>query len=198
MEVEVKLRLLSKEGHDKVVELLKEGQQNHFRQENYFFDGPSQELSSQRMVLRCRFYNDTEKACVTLKGKMKVEDGIGRATEDEDWVDPVKSREFLTNPSALLDADIAVIRKLRSNIDVQSLKCLGRFKNVRKEIKWEGNLLEVDETQYDWGTVYEIECETSEPEAVRNKLEEFLKANSIAYKFNTSTKFHNFINKTLE
>ncbi len=40
------------------------------------------------------------------------------------------------------------------------LKSLGGFKNVRSDYDWEGFKLELDETQFDWGTVYEIEVET--------------------------------------
>lgn len=37
---------------------------------------------------------------------------------------------------------------------------LGGFKNVRSDFDFEGFKLELDETQFDWGTVYEIEVET--------------------------------------
>lgn len=177
---------------------------------------------------------------------MAVVDGIGRATEEEDPVDPALARTFMDQPSQLLSADLPVLKKLRryepptphaslclatcgrvhrcgpafwvpgaspsghfsscpfsrrgcacSAIEVSELKCLGGFTNVRKEIPWGGQMLEVDETQYAWGTVYEIECETTEPESLRDSLEAFLKDNGIAYKHNTSTKFSNFVNKTL-
>ena len=75
---------------------------------------------------------------------------------------------------------------------------MGGFKNIRKVVPWRGETLEIDETRYDWGTVHEIECETNEPEDVRAKLSEFLKEHDIGFKYNTSTKFQNFINKTLE
>ena len=83
-------------------------------------------------------------------------------------------------------------------MQLDSLKPLGGFKNVRKVISWQGETLEVDETQYDWGTVYEIECETPEPENARKKLDEFLQQHNIEYKSNTTTKFSNFINKSLQ
>jgi uncharacterized protein YjbK len=85
-----------------------------------------------------------------------------------------------------------------SKVGATELKCLGGFKNTRTEINWEGNLLEVDQTKYDWGTVYEVECETTEPETVREALEAFLTRQGIGYKHNSTTKFQNFIHKTLE
>ena len=38
--------------------------------------------------------------------------------------------------------------------------CLGGFRNLRRDYSWEGFKLELDETQFEWGTVYEIEVET--------------------------------------
>ena len=43
---------------------------------------------------------------------------------------------------------------------VKDLVCLGGFRNVRSDFDWAGFKLELDETQFDWGTVYEIEVET--------------------------------------
>ena len=87
----MKLRL-SKDAHDKLVTLLASEQKHLFQQENFFFDGVNQELTSKRCVMRLRFFNTDEKAVLTVKGKMKVEDGVGRAQEDEDEVDPVAAR----------------------------------------------------------------------------------------------------------
>ena len=38
--------------------------------------------------------------------------------------------------------------------------CLGGFKNIRQDYKYEGLKMELDETSYEWGTCYEIEIET--------------------------------------
>jgi hypothetical protein len=37
---------------------------------------------------------------------------------------------------------------------------MGGFKNQREVFSWEGETLELDETKYEHGTLYEIECET--------------------------------------
>ena len=66
-QVEIKLRLPSKEAHDRVAHELRESYRETHKQENYFFDGPGKELSAQRSVLRCRFYNHDKRALVTLK-----------------------------------------------------------------------------------------------------------------------------------
>jgi hypothetical protein len=41
----------------------------------------------------------------------------------------------------------------------KGLVCLGGFRNVRVVYEWQGLKLEVDETGYDFGTCYEVECE---------------------------------------
>ena len=46
---------------------LKDSFRETHQQENFFFDGVKGELSSQRVVLRCRFYNHDKRAIVTLK-----------------------------------------------------------------------------------------------------------------------------------
>lgn len=71
VQVEVKLRLADKAAHDKFVELLAAGKRQVWEQENFFFDGENAELSSQRHVLRVRIYNETKKALVTIKGKVR-------------------------------------------------------------------------------------------------------------------------------
>ncbi len=43
---------------------------------------------------------------------------------------------------------------------MSELVSLGGFKNVRSDFDFEGFKLELDETQFEWGTVYEIEVET--------------------------------------
>ena len=48
----------------------------------------------------------------------------------------------------------------RRKFGVSGLKSLGGFKNVRDVHDWKGLQVEVDETKYPWGTVYELECET--------------------------------------
>lgn len=37
-----------------------------------------------------------------------------------------------------------------------------------------------------------------DPETLKGKLEDFLKKHGVAYKYSTTTKFANFVNKTLE
>lgn len=48
----------------------------------------------------------------------------------------------------------------RSTFGFETLVGLGGFKNLRGEFEWEGHVLELDKTDFDHGTLYEIEVET--------------------------------------
>jgi len=198
MEVEIKLRLPDKQAHDRVTELLRSGMKNVYRQENFFFDGSQQELGQRFHVLRARFYNETEKCILTLKGKAIIENGIGRATELEHAIDPALGRKIVDNPNAMLRLEGRVVQAVRDKFAPEGLVCLGGFRNVRQEFAWEGQTIELDETQYDWGTLYELECETYQPEEVKEKLEDLLRSNGISYEYSSVSKFANFVNKSLE
>ncbi|KAL7260469.1 hypothetical protein ACSBR1_006186 [Camellia fascicularis] len=67
--------------------------------------------------------------------------------------------------------------------------CLGGFRNVRGVYDWNGLKLEVAQTMYDFGTCYEIECESAYPDKVKNLIEEFLKDNGIHYSYSEASKF---------
>ncbi|OEL15085.1 hypothetical protein BAE44_0023896 [Dichanthelium oligosanthes] len=50
--------------------------------------------------------------------------------------------------------------------DAAPFVCLGGFRNTRAVYKLEedGLVLELNETRFDFGTSYELECETAEPD----------------------------------
>lgn len=118
----------------------------------------------------------------------------------------------------------ASIRRLSCRrLKLDKLVCLGGFKNLRRDYAWEGFKLELDETQFDWGTVYEVEVETvrpspvascdwsmhaasrtqecaclqEHPEKLQQKLEDFLHSQDIGFSYSQVTKFQNFKDKTL-
>lgn len=96
-----------------------------------------------------------------LQGKQVLQDGIGRATEVEEPLDPAAARALLDAPSDLLALPGSeLMRNLASTYGLTQLVCLGGFNNVRQEVAWRGFTLELDETRYPWGTLYELEAET--------------------------------------
>lgn len=68
-QVEIKLRLADRAAHARVAEALRPAFRETHHQENYFFDGAKRELSSQRRVMRCRFYNTDKRALLTVKAR---------------------------------------------------------------------------------------------------------------------------------
>lgn len=114
MQVEVKLRLKDKTAHDKVVSVLQGQQKQLYRQHNYFYDGPNRELSSNKTILRMRWFNDNEKVVITMKGKMAVQDGVGRAEEDESEVDVADAKRCHADPSQILKLQLPVVEALKA------------------------------------------------------------------------------------
>ncbi|KAG2441861.1 hypothetical protein HXX76_003469 [Chlamydomonas incerta] len=201
MEVEIKIRLPDRAAYDKVGAALAaapggKGRLASHAQANYFFDGPNRELNSRRVVLRLRTYNGDQKATVTLKGKQILENGIGRASEVEEEVPPAAAAVYLAQPSAML-TEVPIVKDAAGKFGVGSLVGLGGFRNQRDVYEWEGHSLELDETQFEHGTLYEIEVETEQPEVLRDRLEQWLSGLGVSYSYSATSKFANFINKTL-
>lgn len=193
MEVEIKLRLPSAAAHQLLSDALALFHLRTHLQENLFFDTTASDLSSALAALRIRFYDADAKCVLSLKARAKLVDGISRVEEDEEEIDPSVGRAIVAEPAkmASLLAESKIVRRVKDEIGVNGeFVCLGGFRNVRAVYRWEeGLILELDETQYGFGTSYEIECETAEPERVKVLLEGFLKEKEIPYEYSGASKF---------
>ena len=49
--------------------------------------------------------------------------------------------------------------------------------------------MELDETLYSFGTSYEVECESSDPDEAKNLIQGLLQSNGIEYKYSEKSKF---------
>lgn len=187
----MKLKLPDRESHQKLISILSPFHLKTHCQHNTFFDGAGSELSSRRAVLRLRFYNDDSKCVVSLKAKATIVNGVSRVEEDEEEMDPLIGRECVNDPMRLRSVDSRVVKRARDEFGIGELGFvfLGGFKNVRNVYDWKGLKLELDETMYDFGTCYEIECESSEPEKAKMMIEEFLKENGVSYSYSEVSKF---------
>jgi uncharacterized protein YjbK len=107
----------------------------------------------------------------------------------EEDIDVAKGRACVSDPSQLVDIDCKLIQAVVSDYSCRQFVCLGGFRNVRNVYSWEALKLELDETQYAFGTTYEIECETTEPERFREQLGSLLDSNRIPYSYSTMSKF---------
>ncbi|KAF6140331.1 hypothetical protein GIB67_011350 [Kingdonia uniflora] len=195
MEVEVKLHLPNSATHQKLSDLLTPFHIKTHLQENIFFDGSATELSSKRAVLRLRFYDNDSRCVVSLKAKAVLVDGVSRVEEDEEEIDPIVGRASVAEPwrlGGIRDSRIVKRAKEEFGVGDNGFVCLGGFRNVRAVYDWKGLKLELDETKYDFGTSYEIECESADPEGVKVLLEEFLKENGVDYSYSEVSKFSVF------
>ncbi|KAK4420136.1 Triphosphate tunnel metalloenzyme 3 [Sesamum alatum] len=191
MEVEVKLRLPNKSSHQKLLSLLSTFHTATHHQHNTFFDGSASELSSRRAVLRLRFHEETHlpKCFVSLKAKAVLANGVSRVEEDEEELDPAIGKACFEDPKKLMDVDSRVLRRVKEEFGVKGFVGLGGFRNVRSVCEWNGVKLEVDEVKYEFGDMYEVECESIEPERVKGMIEEFFKENGIEYSDSVMSKF---------
>lgn len=193
MEVEIKLRLPSSAAHQLLSDALSPFHVKTHLQENTFFDTTSDNLASSRAALRIRFYDSDSKCVLSLKARAKLQDGVSRVEEEEEEISPLIGREIVSNPSRILDLlpESKIMRRVESEIGIDGeFVCLGGFRNVRAVYEWvEGLVLELDETKYDFGTSYEIECETMEPERFKGLIEGFLKEKGVEYRYSEFSKF---------
>ncbi|KAF2317129.1 hypothetical protein GH714_012032 [Hevea brasiliensis] len=149
-------------------------------------------LSSQRAVLRLRFFDNDSRCVLSLKAKPVLINGVSRVEEDEEEIDPLIGRECVADPSKLSSIESRILKRCKDEFGIvegMGFVCLGGFENLRQVYEWRGLKLEVDETKYSFGVSYEVECETSDPEEVKRQLEEFLKDNGIDYKYSEMSKF---------
>ncbi|KAK6912256.1 CYTH domain [Dillenia turbinata] len=198
MEVEVKLRLPDSNSHQKLSDILSPFHTKTLIQDNIFFDGANSELISNKAVLRLRFYNLDSLCILSLKAKPSIQDGISRIEEHEEPIDVALGRSCVAEPGLLKLIDSSeIMQRVVEEYGVGGFVCLGGFKNVRSVYEWKGLKLELDETDYGFGTSYEIECESSEPATAKRLIEELLKSNGISYAYSEVSKFAVFLSRKL-
>ncbi|XP_038900512.1 triphosphate tunnel metalloenzyme 3-like [Benincasa hispida] len=190
VEVEIKLRLPDSSSHHKLSHLLSSHHIKTHNQHNIFFDGANAELSSNLAVLRIRFYDDDSHCVLSLKAKPTISDGISRIEEEEETLEPSIGRACVEEPNRMLVMESSkIVERVREEYGIDGFVCLGGFRNVRRVYEWRGLKLELDETIFDFGRNYEMECESEEPERDRDLLEGFLKENGIRYSYSQTSKF---------
>ncbi|KAJ7947340.1 triphosphate tunel metalloenzyme 3-like [Quillaja saponaria] len=191
MEVEVKLLLPDSTSRQKLSNLLSPFHIIALTQENIFFDGANFELSSNLAILRIRFYND-DSYVLSLKEKPVISNGIGCAEEQEEPLDPIIGLACVAEPWRLFSVNsLDILKRVIDEFKVgeNGFVCLGGFRTLRAVYEWKGLKLELDETNYDFGTSYEIECESADPETHKKMLEQLLRENGIHYSYAKLSKF---------
>lgn len=185
----MKLRLPDAISHAQVSTLLSPFHLETHRQENFFFDGSSGELSARRAVLRIRFYGGDARCVVCLKAKAVLVDGVSRVEEDEEELEPSVGRVCVEDPERLKEVESRILGRVKDEFGASGFVGLGGFGNVRGVFEWNGLKLELDKTTFEFGTLYEIECENTDPDAAKKMIEDLLKENGIAYSYSEVSKF---------
>ncbi|XBI21205.1 hypothetical protein VPH35_062350 [Triticum aestivum] len=165
MEVEIKLRLPDAAAHRRLSSFLAP----HLLRT----DAPARPLAAATAAQRdVRLYGnddrDPSRAVLTLKRRPRIDAGVSRVEEVVEPLDPALALTCVDNPARLDAVDSPIIRLVSDEYGVGGDKaqfvCLGVFRNTR----------ELDETHFDFGTNYELECETAEPDQAKEVLERLL------------------------
>ena len=60
------------------------------------------------------------------QGRQELREGVGRGTEEEEDLDPIAARQFLSQPSKLLELDSPLVQKVRRSVLAPSMLCTCR------------------------------------------------------------------------
>jgi uncharacterized protein YjbK len=181
MEIEVKISL-DQQSYVKLLTCL--GKETAIQyQENYFLDS-DKEL--QKHFVNIRLRKENQDYYITSKRKGSLIDGISRINENQLQITQALFDDILTNPNSTTHP---IIGDLLKEFNIQNLALVGSFKNKRMVYYWQGLCLEIDETTYAFGTCYEVEIETAEPELAKKKFLAFLNSNEIQFSNSTKSKY---------
>lgn len=196
MEVEIKLRLPDAAAHRRLSAFLAPRLRRTHAQRNLFFDDAARTLGAATAALRVRLYDGPDdrapsRAVLALKRRARIEAGVSRVEEIEEPLGPALALAYADDPEYSVGGDAA------------PFLCLGGFGNTCAVYEYGleddggGLVLELDETRFDFGTRYELECETAEPDRVKAVLERLLTVAGVPYEYCRSSKFACFMSGKL-
>ncbi|XBI25420.1 hypothetical protein VPH35_050360 [Triticum aestivum] len=202
MEIEIKLRLLDAAAHRRLSSFL--------APRLLRTDAPTRPLAAAAAATAAqrdvRLYgtDDRDPSCavLTLKRPPRIDAGVSRVEEVVEPLDPALALTCIDNPARLGTVDSPIVRLVSDEYgvggDTAPFVCLGGFRNTRgvyelEEGEGQGLVLELDETHFDFGTNYELECETAEPDQAKEVLERLLTVVGVPYEYSRSNKFACFM-----
>ncbi|PUZ43524.1 hypothetical protein GQ55_8G016800 [Panicum hallii var. hallii] len=203
MEVEIKLRLPDAAAHRRLSSFLAPRLRRTHAQRNLFFDAAARPLAAATAALRVRLYGPDDRAplraVLALKRRARIDAGVSRVEEVEEPLDPALALACADDPARLGGVDSPIVRLVAAEYgvggDAAPFVCLGGFRNTRAvyELEDDGLVLELDETRFEFGTSYELECETAEPDRAKEVLERLLTVAGVPYEYSRSNKFGCFM-----
>jgi len=102
---------------------------------------------------------------LALKRHPRVEANISRIEEVEEPLDPALALACANDPAGLSWVDSPIVRLVTGEDgvgeDAAPFICIGGFRQTRAvyELEDGGLVLEFDETRFDFGTNYKLECD---------------------------------------
>ncbi|KAG0524700.1 hypothetical protein BDA96_07G234000 [Sorghum bicolor] len=170
-------------------------------QRNLFFDDAARTLAAATAALRVRLYDGPNDRDAPSRAVL--------ALKRRPWIDAALALACADDPARLGRLDSPIVRLVADEYsvggDAAPFICLGGFRNTRAVYELEdededggggaggGLVLELDETRFDFGTSYELECETAEPDRVKEVLERLLTVAGVPYEYSRSNKFACFM-----
>eukprot|EP01064_Diplonema_japonicum_P010337 TRINITY_DN175_c24_g1_i1.p1 TRINITY_DN175_c24_g1~~TRINITY_DN175_c24_g1_i1.p1 ORF type:complete len:221 (+),score=67.43 TRINITY_DN175_c24_g1_i1:45-665(+) len=191
MEIEAKVVLETRGDFDRAVEVFKGEGYTSDTLENYFFDGPNEELAGQGVMFRLRIKSTS--AEINIKSHTEIEQGAACRFSETVKLSVEDAREAISKPTLLLPLVPSV------QASVASLKYLGGFKTERmtgKAIFASGAVtVKLDEVMYQFGTHYELEidCGSLPVTDIYEEVMKCLAGNGIKGRMGTRNKFQTFI-----
>eukprot|EP01007_Sphenomonas_quadrangularis_P001423 NODE_2371_length_618_cov_125.701230_g2014_i0.p1 GENE.NODE_2371_length_618_cov_125.701230_g2014_i0~~NODE_2371_length_618_cov_125.701230_g2014_i0.p1 ORF type:complete len:172 (-),score=17.23 NODE_2371_length_618_cov_125.701230_g2014_i0:72-587(-) len=157
--------------------------------ENYFFDGPNHELHQEKAVFRVRLMSDRCEA--SIKDHSAVTSGSTLRFAATSDITLEQGQQAVQDPNIMLTWDGALFTNLKTIYGVKSLHPLGSFRNRRVNFAWHGMKLKLDDTEYPFGHVYEIEASdfTDPVKDVQEQIRRLLATLGVSCRDSTITKF---------
>ncbi|XLS44695.1 hypothetical protein HN51_001560, partial [Arachis hypogaea] len=112
------------------------------------------------------FYNDDERCINSLREKVLLVDDLSCVEEDEEDLNPKVGLDCIADPGKLRVVESRVLGMVRNEFGVKG--------NIRSTYEWKGLKLAVDETSFDFGTLYKIDYESADSNKAKQIVKEFL------------------------
>jgi uncharacterized protein YjbK len=211
LDVEIKLHLPDAATHRRLSSYLTPRLRCTHIQLNLFFDATMCPLSTATATLRVRLYGPDyrapSRAVLALKRRPRIDADVRHVEEVEEPLNPELAIMRTDDTVRLSRIYSPIIRLVVGEYgvggDALPFVCLGGFRNTRSVYDLEGDseglglVLELDETRFDFGTSYELECETAEPDRAKEVLVRLLMVAGVPYEYSRSHKFACFMDGKL-
>ncbi len=168
------------------------------RQSNHYMVCHENRTDAAGVMVRLRIEDRGEDttACLTLKRRVRAQDGVFLSWELEEDMPMEHARAVLDEGRELMEVDHRGTRWLAQELKVRSLDRQGSLLNLRQVVCLEGYVLEIDQSEFPDGSVdVEIEVETEDPEGARRVVSTLAKGEDIELFEQTRGKYTRYLQR---